>query len=79
MHKGIRRFLGLIATIYRYVGKQEIYLKQKPLELEKLVEIAKIQSTEASNAIKGIDENKAVSLGKIFLLHTKILKAGFQL
>lgn len=46
--------LGLIAAIYRYAGKQELYLKQKPNELEKLVEIAKIQSTEASNAIEGI-------------------------
>ena len=31
-----------------------MYLKQRPEELEKLVEIAKIQSTEASNAIEGI-------------------------
>jgi Fic family protein len=46
--------LGYIASIYRYAGKQELYLKQKPQELEKLVEIAKIQSTEASNAIEGI-------------------------
>lgn len=46
--------LGLIAAIYKEVGKQELYLKQKPEELEKLVEIAKIQSTEASNAIEGI-------------------------
>lgn len=68
VHKGMRTFnysaikeqkwdseiLGLIAAIYRYAGKQELYLKQKPIELEKLVEIAKIQSTEASNAIEGI-------------------------
>lgn len=67
-HKGMRTFnyssikeqkwdseiLGLIAAIYRYAGKQELYLKQKPKELEKLVEIAKIQSTKASNAIEGI-------------------------
>jgi Fic family protein len=46
--------LGLIAAIYKYAGKQELYLKQKPHELEKLVEIAKVQSTEASNAIEGI-------------------------
>lgn len=46
--------LGLIAAIYKYAGKQELYLKQRPKELEKLVEIAKIQSTEASNAIEGI-------------------------
>ena len=46
--------LGLIAAIYKEAGKQEMFLKQKPQELEKLVEIAKIQSTEASNAIEGI-------------------------
>lgn len=68
VHKGMRAFnystikeqkwdseiLGLVAAIYRYAGKQELYLKQKPNELEKLVEIAKIQSTGASNAIEGI-------------------------
>ena len=46
--------LGLVAAIYKEAGKQELYLKQRPEELEKLVEIAKIQSTEASNAIEGI-------------------------
>ncbi|MBQ9673263.1 MAG: Fic family protein [Ruminococcus sp.] len=46
--------LSLIAAIYKEAGKQELYLKQRPQELEKLVEIAKVQSTEASNAIEGI-------------------------
>lgn len=46
--------LGYIAAIYKEAGKQEQYLKQRPEELEKLVAIAKIQSTEASNAIEGI-------------------------
>lgn len=46
--------LGLIAAIYKEAGKQGLSLRQKPEELEKLVEIAKIQSTEASNAIEGI-------------------------
>lgn len=46
--------LSLIAAIYKEAGKQEQYLKQRPEELEKLVEIAKVQSTEASNAIEGI-------------------------
>ena len=46
--------LGLIAAIYKEAGKQELYLKQRPEELEKLVEIAKVQSTESSNAIEGI-------------------------
>lgn len=46
--------LGYIAAIYKEAGKQELSLKQRPNELEKLVEIAKVQSTEASNAIEGI-------------------------
>ena len=46
--------LGYIAAIYKEAGKQEQYLKQRPAELEKLVEIARVQSTEASNAIEGI-------------------------
>lgn len=46
--------LGYIAAIYKEAGKQEQYLKQRPEELEKLVQIAKVQSTEASNAIEGI-------------------------
>lgn len=46
--------LSLVASIYRYQGKQELYLKQRPNELEKLIDIAKIQSTESSNEIEGI-------------------------
>ncbi|MBR3768299.1 MAG: Fic family protein [Clostridia bacterium] len=53
-YKWDSEILGLIAAIYKEAGKQELYLKQKPDELERLVEIAKIQSTEASNAIEGI-------------------------
>ncbi len=46
--------LGLVAQIHEYKGRQELYLQQKPEELDRLVEIAKIQSTEASNEIEGI-------------------------
>ncbi len=46
--------LRTIGAIYHEAGKQDLYLRQKPEELEKLVEIAKIQSTESSNAIEGI-------------------------
>jgi hypothetical protein len=38
-----------------------MYLKQRPEELEKLVEIAKVQSTEASNAIEAIVTTKMKS------------------
>ncbi len=46
--------LGLVAAIHREAGKEELCLKQQPEKLNKLVEIAKIQSTESSNAIEGI-------------------------
>lgn len=46
--------LSMIAKIHEYKGKQKLYLKQKPIILEKLVEISKIQSTQASNQIEGI-------------------------
>lgn len=46
--------LGLVAQIHEFKGRQELYLKQKPAELDRLIEIAKIQSTEASNEIEGI-------------------------
>ena len=47
--------IGLVAQIHEFKRRQELYLKQKPAALEKLVEIAKmIQSTEASNKIEGI-------------------------
>lgn len=46
--------ISYISKIHEYKGKQELYLRQKPVELERLIEIAKIQSTEASNRIEGI-------------------------
>ena len=46
--------LGLVAQIHEYKGRQELYLKQKPAVLDKLIDIAKVQSTEASNKIEGI-------------------------
>jgi len=46
--------VAYIAKIHEYKGKQELYSRVKPIELERLIEIAKIQSTEASNRIEGI-------------------------
>ena len=46
--------LSYIAKIHEFKGKQELYFRQKPVELERLVEIAKVQSTESSNRIEGI-------------------------
>lgn len=44
--------INLISSIHEAKGRQEAYLSKKPKELERLVEIAKVQSTEASNAIE---------------------------
>ena len=46
--------ISYISKIHEYKGKQDLYLRQKPVELNRLIEIAKIQSTEASNRIEGI-------------------------
>ncbi len=46
--------VSYLTQIHEYKGKQELYIRQKPVELERLIEIAKIQSTEASNRIEGI-------------------------
>ena len=46
--------LNLVAKIHERKGRQDLFVRQKPVELDRLVEIAKIQSTEASNKIEGI-------------------------
>lgn len=46
--------VNYLTLIHEYKGKQSIYIQQRPQELERLVEIAKVQSTEASNSIEGI-------------------------
>ena len=46
--------LSYVAKIHECKGRQELYVRQKPAELDRLVEIARIQSTEASNKIEGI-------------------------
>ena len=46
--------IGYVAKIHEYRAKQDIFLKQKPAYFTKLVELAKVQSTQASNEIEGI-------------------------
>ena len=46
--------INYLSLIHEFKGKQSAYMQQKPRELERLVEIAKVQSTEASNSIEGI-------------------------
>lgn len=54
-----REVINYIGLIHEFKGRQQLYLEQKPQELDTLVEIAKIQSTESSNAIEGIATTKA--------------------
>jgi len=49
-----KEIVNYVALIRECKGRQELYLAQRPEELSRLVEIAKRQSTEASNAIEGI-------------------------
>lgn len=46
--------LAYVAQLHEYKGRQDLYTRQKPVELKRLTEIAKIQSTESSNRIEGI-------------------------
>lgn len=46
--------LNYLTQIHEFKGKQELYARQKPVELERLVEVAKVQSVESSNRIEGI-------------------------
>ncbi len=51
--------LSFVAQICEHKGRQELFLRQKPVELERLVEVAKIQSTDSSNRIEGIGTSNA--------------------
>jgi len=46
--------MNLVSAIHEYKGKQEQFITAKPDVLEAMLEIAKIQSTGASNRIEGI-------------------------
>lgn len=51
--------LSFVAQIREHKGRQELFLRQKPIELERLVEVVKIQSTDSSNRIEGIGTSNA--------------------
>ena len=40
-HSWDSEIIGLVAQIHEYKGRQELYLKQKPVELDRLIKIAK--------------------------------------
>lgn len=46
--------VSLIAKIYEHKGRQDLFIEANADELETLLEVAKIQSTGASNRIEGI-------------------------
>ena len=46
--------VGYLSQIHEYKGKQTLFIEAKPDALSELLDIAKIQSTEASNRIEGI-------------------------
>jgi len=50
--------LNYIGLIHEFKGRQELFLSQKPDDLQKLTDLSKIESTEASNEIEGIVTTK---------------------
>ncbi len=60
--------VALLTQIHEYKGQQELFLETNADQLKQLVEVAKIQSTDASNKIEGIsttDERlKMIALDK---------------
>ena len=50
----VNEIVNMLAAIHEYKGKQELYIEAKPDVLATMLEIAKIQSTGASNRIEGI-------------------------
>lgn len=45
--------LNIVTKIHECKGRQDSFIRQKPVELKHLVKLAKIQSTEASSRIEG--------------------------
>ena len=48
------QIVSLLTTIHEYKGEQNLFIESNSDKLTELLEIAKIQSTEASNKIEGI-------------------------
>ena len=51
--------VNIISSIHEYKGKQELFIEAQPDILTAMLEIAKIQSTGASNRIEGIYTSEA--------------------
>ncbi len=46
--------LNYLSRIHEHKGRQELFLLQKPADVEKLIDVAKVHSIESSNRIEGI-------------------------
>src|SRR6516165_2191297 len=51
--------VNLLTAIHEYKGKQELFIEAQPDILKAMLEVAKIQSTGASNRIEGIYTSEA--------------------
>ena len=66
--------VAYLTQIHEYKGQQNLFIETKADELSDLLEVAKIQSTEASNCIEGIvttnERLKKIVREKTCLLYT---------
>lgn len=46
--------VNYLSQIHEYKGRQEFFLRQKPVEMDRLIEVARVQSIASSNRIEGI-------------------------
>ena len=59
-----------LTLIHEYKGEQRLFIEAHKDELNELVEIAKVQSTEASNRIEGISTaNDRLKIGAVTHIH----------
>ena len=50
----VPEIMNLVSKIHEFKGKQDLFMRAKPDILKAMMEVAKIQSTGASNRIEGI-------------------------
>lgn len=50
----VPEIMKLVSKIHEYKGEQELFIRAKPDILKYMLEVAKIQSTGASNRFEGI-------------------------
>ena len=68
--------VNMLGYIHEYKGQQNLFIEAKADILSHLLEIAKIQSTEASNRIEGIYTKKTLIL-HVYVI-TKLLRCPMR-